>query len=88
MKENEYPEIGRFYEYHKGGIFEIISLGYDTNTEEEVVIFKSREFGTMFVRPVKEWFVEVDGMIKVPNFSSMSYEEKEGKIPRYKLCKL
>lgn len=57
------PIPGRVYTHWKGGLYEVISLGIMEATKEEMVIYKSFQFGTIYIRPLKEWFEIVDGTI-------------------------
>lgn len=58
IKEEEkikYPHLDRTYYHYKGGSYSIITLAHDKKTNEDVVVYKSNEFGTVYVRPLKEW---------------------------------
>ena len=71
---NEKIKLGK-YEHYKGGQYEVIGIARDSETLEEVVIYKalynSKEFGenALWVRPKQMFleFVNVDGS-KVPRF--------------------
>lgn len=55
----KYPEIGSEYLHYKGGKYSVISLYRHTTTDEELVIYKSIHFGTVYARPLSEWFDEI-----------------------------
>ncbi len=52
MEEN-YPKINGIYKHYKGGVYQIITLAKNTETDENMVVYKSLIFGTYFVRPLK-----------------------------------
>jgi hypothetical protein len=61
-KENtfiRYPENGKIYLHYKGGKYEVVSAARHTETDELLVVYKSLNFGSMHVRPLKMWFEEV-----------------------------
>lgn len=57
---------GQIWKHYKGGTYEIVGVGFNTETLEEVVVYKSlydkEDFpkGTIWVRPKKMWFEEVE----------------------------
>lgn len=61
--------IGQIYKHFKGGLYEIIAEGKDSETLEDVVVYKSLYdspdfvMGTVWVRPRPNFFskVSVDG---------------------------
>lgn len=55
----KYPEIGRFYEHYKGGKYEVISMAKHTETDEDLVVYKSIHFGSVYARPLSQWFEKV-----------------------------
>jgi len=46
------PLPGEQYKHYKGGTYEIISLGTHTETGEVDVIYRSLNFGSVYVRPL------------------------------------
>lgn len=64
-------EPGR-YRHFKGGLYEVIGVATDTETEEPVVVYRS-ENGRLWVRSLAmfEETVEVDGW-PVPRFAPLS----------------
>ena len=62
MKENEYviyPEVGRKYRHYKGGLYEVITMATQTETQEPLVIYRSILFGSIYARPLSMWFDRV-----------------------------
>ncbi len=51
-----YPLPGENYQHYKGGKYEVICLSNHTDTKEPLVIYKSLSFGSIYARPLKEWF--------------------------------
>lgn len=78
------PQIGQIYRHYKQdsdkGDYKIVAIGYDTETKEEVVIYKplytpehlSKTKASVYVRPVSVFCetVEFQGEM-VPRFSLM-----------------
>lgn len=52
----KYPLPGEKYQHYKGGKYEVICLANHTDTKEPMVIYKSLSFGSIYARPLKEWF--------------------------------
>jgi hypothetical protein len=50
-----YPLPGQFYKHYKGGTYEIISMATHTETSEKLVVYKSLNFGSVYVRPYEIW---------------------------------
>lgn len=65
----EYPEVNRKYRHYKGDEYLVITLAKHTETFEELVIYKSISFGTVYARPLSMWFDQIDSGIK--RFSAM-----------------
>jgi len=55
-----YPLPGEKYQHYKGGKYEVICLSNHTDTKEPLVIYKSLSFGSIYARPLKEWFDVVE----------------------------
>ncbi len=72
-KDNNFkklPVIGGTYSHYKGGSYEVLSMAVHTETREELVIYKSIEYGSIYARPLSIWFDEVDSRIgKVDRFT-------------------
>ncbi len=69
-KSIEYPKIGRAYKHYKGGEYEVITLSKHSETGEDMVVYKSLHFGSVYVRPLNLWFeVVADGGRKVKRFT-------------------
>lgn len=52
----QYPEIDREYIHYKGGRYKVISMAKHTETDEVLVMYKSIHFGSVYARPLFEWF--------------------------------
>jgi hypothetical protein len=56
-------KIGK-YRHYKGGEYTVLDVGYNSETEEEMVIYKSTANGNIWVRP--KWmfceFVNIKGI--------------------------
>jgi len=61
-------KIGGVYKHFKGHIIEVLNIGKDASTLEELVIYKHLETNEVWVRPLKEFVSEVDHN-KYPNVS-------------------
>jgi hypothetical protein len=59
MDAVEYPIINGIYKHYKGGTYQVISLATHTANDEKLVIYKSLEFGSVYARPLDEWFNDV-----------------------------
>lgn len=53
-----YPLPNQRYKHYKGGTYEVISMATHTETREKLVVYKSINFGSVYVRPYELW-VEV-----------------------------
>jgi len=64
-----YPEPNKRYKHYKGGLYKVLKLAKHTETNEDMVVYESVLFGTVYVRPLRMWFedVNVDGEIQ-PRF--------------------
>jgi hypothetical protein len=58
------------YRHYKGGEYEVVGVGRDESTLEELVIYKALASGDLWVRPLASFTesVEVDGQSK-PRFT-------------------
>lgn len=48
------------YRHYKGGLYEFITTGYEEDTIEEVVIYKSLETNIVWVRNVHDFYGNVE----------------------------
>ena len=71
-----YPLPGEKYCHYKGGTYEVISLAQHTETQEKMVVYKSINFGTVYVRPLDIW------KSPIPNgtLGQVRFELIDGKI--------
>ena len=51
MSNLKYPLPGDIYCHYKGGTYEIVSMATHTETNEKLVVYKSLNFGSVYVRP-------------------------------------
>lgn len=49
------------YEHYKGGKYVVTELANHTETMEVMVVYKSLDFKTLWVRPLSEWLKPIDG---------------------------
>lgn len=54
------PEAGK-YTHYKGGLYEVLMIGEDSETRNPVVIYRSIHTGKVWVRPVYIWNTPVQG---------------------------
>jgi hypothetical protein len=50
-----YPEIDKFYRHYKGGLYQVLFLSKQTETQETMVNYKSIHFGSYYSRPLDSW---------------------------------
>ena len=55
---NYYPHPGEKWQHYKGGQYEIVCMCNHTETNEELVIYRSLSFGGFHARPYSEWHDE------------------------------
>jgi hypothetical protein len=55
-----YPLPGETWQHYKGGFYEIVTLANHSETEEPMVIYKSKSFGSIFARPFSMWNEKVE----------------------------
>jgi hypothetical protein len=53
-----YPLPQQRYKHYKGGTYEVISMATHTETGEKLVVYKSINFGSIYVRPYDLWIGE------------------------------
>lgn len=51
-----YPRVNSTYKHYKGGRYQILTMAEHTTTKEKLVITKSLEFGSVYARPLSEFF--------------------------------
>ena len=51
----EYPLPRQRYKHYKGGTYEVITLATHTENKEILVVYKSINFGSTYVRPLDIW---------------------------------
>ncbi len=70
-KTIKYPTIGKTYQHYKGGEYEVITLAKHSETGEDMVIYKSLHFGSVYSRPLNLWFevVTTDEQRRVSRFT-------------------
>lgn len=50
-----YPEPNRFYRHYKGGLYKVLFLSRNTETQEVLVNYQSIHFGSYYSRPLDVW---------------------------------
>jgi hypothetical protein len=60
MDNQKLPLPGEKYKHYKGGTYEVVSLATHSETNEKVVVYKSINFGSVYVRPLSMWFDVID----------------------------
>ena len=55
-----YPLPGQRYIHYKGGTYEVITLATHTETQEKCVVYKSINFGSVYIRPLDIWNSKID----------------------------
>jgi hypothetical protein len=51
----DYPKPGERWQHYKGGVYEIVAMCNHTDTNEELVVYRSLSFGGFHARPYCEW---------------------------------
>jgi hypothetical protein len=51
---------GVTYRHYKGGLYQVLHLAQDAETEEIKVVYRSVHFGTYYVRSLHEWCTPVN----------------------------
>ena len=59
-------KIGGIYKHFKGHVIEVLNIGKDVDTLEDVVIYRHLETNEIWVRKLDEFVSEVDH-VKYPN---------------------
>lgn len=53
-------KVGEKYRHFKGNMYEILCIGKDSETLEDVVIYRNLDNLNIWVRPLKEFISKVD----------------------------
>jgi hypothetical protein len=58
-----YPEPNKLYRHYKGGLYKVLFLSKNTETQEILVNYQSLHFGSYHSRPLDSWneSVIIDG---------------------------
>lgn len=59
-----YPLPNQLYKHYKGGTYQIISMATHTETGEKLVVYKSLNFGSVYVRPYDLFTESIDDKTK------------------------
>ncbi len=59
MEYKKKPKIGEIYYHYKGGNYRVIKLAKHSETDEDMVVYESIEYGSWYVRPLSMWFDSV-----------------------------
>ena len=59
MKSNNIQKYADCISIIKGGKYEVISMAKHTETGEDLVVYKSVHFGSVYARPLYQWFEKV-----------------------------
>lgn len=74
------------YKHFKtGNLYELLHIGKHSETQEEVVVYRSMKTGEVWVRPRKMFFEVVtdpDGRQPVPRFKKVEGSTELEKLPR------
>lgn len=54
------PEPHRIYRHYKGGLYEFITIAKHSESGEELVIYKSVHYGTVYARPLSMWYDKIE----------------------------
>lgn len=50
-----YPEPNKLYRHYKGGLYKVLFLSKNTETQEILVNYQSLHFGSYHSRPLESW---------------------------------
>lgn len=59
MKEQKI-EIGKIYKHYKGNLYKIIAFAKHSETEEDMIVYKSLKTDDVWVRPANMWNNVID----------------------------
>jgi len=69
------PEVGATYRHYKGGLYAVIANAINEPTKSEVVVYRAKSDGTVWVRPLWRWNEEARVRVEVPpNTGKYKYE--------------
>lgn len=69
--------IGRIYKHYKGNYYIVENLALNTETEEQMVIYKALyEDGKVFARPISSFTEKLDGLNQKHRFELQNIESK------------
>lgn len=75
-KSKRKPIPGRLYNHYKGGIYEVLHLAKHSETDEDLVIYQSKHYGSYHARPLSMWFDKV---------KTKTIQETEIQVERFEL---
>ena len=64
---------GQEWLHHKGGLYVIVAIGVKEDTGEQMIVYRSQKYGTVWIRNVDNWFQNVltpEG--EVPRFTELT----------------
>ncbi len=65
--------MGEQYKHFKGGLYELICEATDSETQSDLVVYKSLNDGRVWVRPKKMFFEKVKiGEKTIPRFKKLN----------------
>ena len=62
------PHPDTIYRHYKGGYYQVLKIARHTETDEEIVIYKSLTHRTVWARPLEEWLRPVNGQPHISRF--------------------
>ncbi|MBR3885044.1 MAG: DUF1653 domain-containing protein [Clostridia bacterium] len=69
--------IGRVYKHYKGNYYIVENLALNTETEEQMVIYKALyEDGKVFARPISSFTEKLEGLNQEHRFELQNIESK------------
>ncbi|MGN1012522.1 MAG: DUF1653 domain-containing protein [Clostridia bacterium] len=73
-------EVGKKYRHFKGHIVEVIAIGTNTETMEEMVVYKHLEQNKVWIRPLEMFADENDISSRADNITGQKtrFEEYKG----------
>jgi hypothetical protein len=51
-----YPEMDRLFDHYKGGIYKTLFMVKHSETNEDLVLYKSLQYRSLHARPLSSWF--------------------------------
>ena len=85
MENKKYPELNRVYKHYKGGTYEVLTMAKHIETNEDLVIYFSREFGSVYARPLSEWFDLVKRKPELQSVDVSDVSVKDEECQRFSL---